>query len=188
MGPVRDLIEGEVGASMAESASNTGRGGWRFGLGIACFVAAFAIHLVTLAAVAMGASAATVGAIGAINFVLNKVLLLATAAILGTDGFNRLKGLVTGAVKRHVLPDEVGPVRYGIGLILFVAPLIGAWVSPYVAELAPSLGRNTVRDGVIADAVLIVSLFVLGGGFWDKLRALFVRHATVLFPAKAPRA
>ncbi len=31
----------------------------------------------------------------------------------------------------------------------------------------------------------IASLFVLGGDFWDKLRALFVRNAKAVFPEKA---
>ena len=30
----------------------------------------------------------------------------------------------------------------------------------------------------------IMSLFVLGGDFWDKLRALFVRQAKAVFPEK----
>jgi len=29
-----------------------------------------------------------------------------------------------------------------------------------------------------------LSLFVLGGNFWDKLRALFIRDASVVFPEK----
>jgi hypothetical protein len=34
----------------------------------------------------------------------------------------------------------------------------------------------------IGDLLLLVSLFILGGDFWDKLRALFVREAKVVFP------
>jgi hypothetical protein len=30
--------------------------------------------------------------------------------------------------------------------------------------------------------VLLISLFVLGGDFWDKLRALFVHSARAVFP------
>lgn len=167
---------------MANDTAAANPPAWRFRLGIACFVAAFAVHLVTVGAVLAGASAATVGAIGAINFVLNKVLLIATVAILGKQGFLQLKGMAFGAVQRHVLPDEVGPVRHAVGVFLFVVPLVLAWIAPYAAEIAPAFGRHTIRDGVIADAILIVSLFVLGGGFWEKLRALFVRNARAVFP------
>lgn len=155
----------------------------RLRLGVLCFIAAWAVHLVTLAVVAAGASPATIAAVAAINFILNKVLLVASAAILGKSGFNRLKQIVFGVAQRTILPDEVGPLRYGIGLILFVVPIVFAWMSPYLAEIAPAIGRHTVRDGLISDLVLLVSLFVLGGGFWEKLRALFVRKAAVVFPA-----
>jgi hypothetical protein len=33
--------------------------------------------------------------------------------------------------------------------------------------------------------MMLASLFVLGGDFWDKLRALFIREAKVQFPASA---
>lgn len=157
---------------------------WRFLLGIASFVTAFAVHLIILIAMAVGADAATVGAIAAINFVVNKILLLATAAILGREGFDWLKGIASTAVRR-LFPSRVGPVRYGIGLVLLVVPIALAWVAPYVAHLAPALGRSTVRDGLIGDILLLVSLFLLGGGFWEKLRALFVREARAVFPDEA---
>jgi hypothetical protein len=35
-----------------------------------------------------------------------------------------------------------------------------------------------------ADAMFLVSLFVLGGDFWDKLRAIFVREARAVFPER----
>ena len=49
---------------------------------------------------------------------------------------------------------------------------------------------GTVRWGgdalwwhVGGDVVFFSSLFVLGGDFWDKLRALFVHGARAVFPA-----
>jgi hypothetical protein len=66
--------------------------------------------------------------------------------------------------------------------LFLLIPIVLAWVSPYLAELAPSIGRNTIRDGVIGDALLLIGLLMLGGDFWDKLRALFVRNAKVTFP------
>jgi hypothetical protein len=154
---------------------------WRFALGIASFIAAFAVHLITLAALGIGASPATVSAIGAVNFVLNKVLVIASAAFLGRAGFDQLKVLVFGAVRRIVFPDEVGPLRYRVGLLILVIPIILAWIAPYVAEFAPSIGRNTVRDGIISDMLVLAGLVMLGGDFWDKLRALFSRDAKAVF-------
>jgi hypothetical protein len=164
------------------------RNDWRLWLGVVCFVAAWAIHLITLAVAAFGASATTVGAVAAINFALNKVLLVVSAAILGKSGFNRLKAIVFGALKRYAPPHKVGPLRYSVGIVLFVVPVLLGWVSPYIVDIAPSLGRHTLRAAIIGDAVFLSSLFVLGGGFWDKLRALFVHQAEVVFPDRsAPR-
>jgi hypothetical protein len=38
---------------------------------------------------------------------------------------------------------------------------------------------------IVGDFILLFSLFVLGGNFWDKLRALFIRDAKVVFPEAA---
>jgi hypothetical protein len=35
---------------------------------------------------------------------------------------------------------------------------------------------------LLGDAMMLVSLFVLGGEFWDKLRALFVHRARAVMP------
>jgi hypothetical protein len=169
---------------VAESAPESGSS-VRFKAGIATFVLAFAIHLVTLVVFLVGAPPGTVAAVGAIVFALNKVLLIVCAAILGRDGFNRLKGMVFGGVRQYVFQAEVGPIRHGIGLVLFVVPIVFAWVSPYLEQLAPSIGRHTVQAGITGDILLLVSLFVLGGSFWEKLRALFIRNATVVLPGDA---
>jgi hypothetical protein len=35
---------------------------------------------------------------------------------------------------------------------------------------------------VLGDVLLLVSLFLLGGGFWDKLRSLFTHDAYTVIP------
>jgi hypothetical protein len=37
---------------------------------------------------------------------------------------------------------------------------------------------------LIGDMMFVSSLFVLGGNFWDKIRALFVHDAIVRVPAQ----
>jgi len=161
---------------------------WRFRLGIALFFLAFAPHLVLGLLIVGGAGARAVATMAAISFTLNKVFLLASVIVLGRPGFDRLKGHIAGAVRSYLMPDEVGPWRYRVGLVLFVLPLVFAWKAPYVTELMPLLGRHSTTAAIVTDAIFVASLFVLGGGFWDKLRALFVRAATVTFPGdRAPR-
>ena len=57
-------------------------------------------------------------------------------------------------------------------------------MTPYLGDMLPLFRRHTVSAGIIGDVILLLSLFVLGGNFWDKLRALFIRDASVVFPEK----
>ena len=50
-------------------------------------------------------------------------------------------------------------------------------------EHLPVLDRHGFAISAALDALFVASLFVLGGDFWDKLRALFIRDAKAQFPA-----
>ncbi len=167
---------------MTNSASTPPAVTWRYRLGVFCFVAAFAVYLTAPLALIGGASSATVTAITAANFALNKILLVAAAAILGKSGFGQLKQTAFGLVGRYSRPREVGPTRHTIGLVLFVVPILIGWISPYVGDTMPALNRLTPGAAMAGDIAFLFSLFVLGGNFWDKLRALFIKDAQVVFP------
>jgi len=40
---------------------------------------------------------------------------------------------------------------------------------------------------LIGDGLLVSSLFVLGGDFWDKLRGLFIHKAEIKIPARGSK-
>jgi hypothetical protein len=63
--------------------------------------------------------------------------------------------------------------------VLFLVPLLFGWLQPYVT--ASHLAFN-----LVGDLMFIVSFFVLGGDFWDKVRALFVHGAKAVFPTPPP--
>ena len=50
------------------------------------------------------------------------------------------------------------------------------------ANLVPGYPGNEITYAIVGDLLLLVSLFVLGGDFWDKLRALFIGGAKAVFP------
>jgi hypothetical protein len=78
-------------------------------------------------------------------------------------------------------PEEVSPMRYRIGLVMFCLPfLLGS-----VSRVAPQFVGNHIWVDFVLSAMLFASLFVLGGNFWDKVRALFYRDARVVFPEDA---
>ena len=66
-------------------------------------------------------------------------------------------------------------------LVMFSVPVLFGWVSVYAAELIPAFTRTPFRYALGGDLLLLASLFVLGGNFWDKLRSLFVYDAEVRF-------
>jgi hypothetical protein len=49
----------------------------------------------------------------------------------------------------------------------------------------PQFVANRLWVDILLDVMLVASLFVLGGNFWDKLRTLFVADARAVFPAGA---
>lgn len=115
-----------------------------------------------------------------------KVFLFAAIGIMGKPGFAYLKSLIGGHLRRFAPPATVSPLRYRIGLIMFVVLILLGSLGPYIAHDAFAFRQDHPRVlAGIGDVLLLVSLLVLGGDFWDKLRALFVREAKVVFPASS---
>ena len=109
-----------------------------------------------------------------------ELAMLIAVAVMGKDGFNYLKQLIFGFLGKHFAPPEsVSLIRYRIGLMLFTIPLLFGWVAPYISGYFPLFEEHRLQFAIIGDLLLFSSLFVLGGEFWDKLRALFVHKAKV---------
>lgn len=153
--------------------------GWRFKLGIGIFVLAFALWLLIPVAASGGASAARIATLTGVIFIANKVLLVTCIAVMGKAGFQQLKTIVFGYAKGLAPADTVGPVRHAIGLVMFCLPLVSAMLEPYVDQFWPGLRPNMWQLQALGDFMLIASFFVLGGDFWGKVRALFIRSAKV---------
>lgn len=119
--------------------------------------------------------------------VIPKLLIITIIFVLGKAGFAYLKAVCFKAVGRAVAPlapaREVNPVRYRIGLVMFTLPLLETLIMPHLEAAFPGLAEQRPIEW-IWDVMLLASFFVLGGEFWDKLRALYVQRARVTFPAK----
>jgi hypothetical protein len=110
---------------------------------------------------------------------------VAAGAVMGKAGFNFLKEHALRFLRRFRPAQQVSPLRYRIGLILFVLPLVGGWLERFVPGVLIDGSESIILWCLLGDVVLITGLFVLGGEFWDKLKALFIYDAKVLFPAGA---
>lgn len=152
---------------------------WRFKLGIA-LVCVMALMWLCVPLMAWADVPSTrIAAITGVIFIANKVILLVVIAVMGKSGFQQLKTKIFGVFS--LSPEtSVSRARYNLGLVLFCLPLISASLEPYVDALAPRLRPNLWQLQVLGDLIFIASFFVLGGGFWDKFRALFIRDSRVV--------
>ena len=162
-------------AALIRGAEQPASTGWRFKLGIAMVALAIALWLLILLAGVLGVSAARIAAMTGIVFIANKVLLLACIAVMGKTGFQQLKGIIFGHFKTLAPSDTVGPTRHAVGLAMFCLPLLSSMLEPYVDHLWPGLRPNRWELQALGDVMLVASFFVLGGDFWNKVRALFIR-------------
>jgi hypothetical protein len=169
------------------AASNTAqsRAGWRLRLGLIILVVGFlsplAIPLITATELSSKWKAVISGAL-AVG--IPEVFSVVAIAIIGKSGYNRIKERIFSFLKKHGPPDRVSPTRYRIGLVMFVLPIIFGWLGPYGARHIPGYAAHQLAVSLIIDIIFFASLFLLGGDFWDKLRALFIHGASVQLDSK----
>lgn len=156
--------------------------GWRFKLGVALFALSLLGPLVFIPLVAAaGFSATMVASVSGGILVGAEVLLVAAAAAMGKHGYAYIKDRLFGLLKKYGPAKEVSRTRYRIGLLIFVLPILFGWLTPYAGTLISGYQGNEITFAVVGDLLLLAGLFVLGGDFWDKLRALFVHDAKAVF-------
>jgi hypothetical protein len=101
---------------------------------------------------------------------LPEVCMLIAVAILGKQGFDYLKSHLWQAIRPA---DKVSATRYRIGLVLFFTPILFGWLSPYLELWVTEFEAQRLRLAIAGDTIFAISLFVLGGDFWLKIKALF---------------
>ena len=84
--------------------------------------------------------------------------------------FDYLKSYLWQAIRPD---DTVSARRFRIGLLLFFIPLVYAWLSPYMELWITGMDAFRMHLAVTGDVIFAISLFVLGGDFWLKLKNLF---------------
>jgi len=155
---------------------------WRLTLGVTIFVLSIVVPLLGIPAVTASALSVTMkSTVSGVLLVGSEVFGILAIAVMGKPGYAFIKNKVFVFLKRHGPPREVSRLRYKIGLVLFCLPLLFAWVSVYAADFIPGFSQNPLPYAIGGDLLFLVSLFVLGGDFWDKIRALFVCDAKVQF-------
>jgi hypothetical protein len=156
--------------------------GWRLKAGAALFGMSILLPVAGVPLVAMlGLSTAMAASVSGALLVGAEILGVAAVAVMGKSGFAFMKKRVFGFLKQHGPPQKVSRGRYHIGLVLFCVPLLFAWLSPYISRWVSGLLSHPLPFAIGGDILIVVSLLLLGGDFWDKIRSLFIHSAEVRF-------
>jgi hypothetical protein len=168
------------------SPSGKAPAGWRFRLGMILFVLGMGCPLLAPLVLALDLGPGLTATLsGGLMLGIPDVLLLAAAAVMGKEGFNYLKDRLYALLRKAAPPQYVGPVRYTVGIVMFVIPLLTGWLFTYLYDFVPFLWEHHILFAVSGDVMFLASLWVLGGDFWDKLAALFHHRARATLPPKA---
>jgi hypothetical protein len=160
------------------------RASWRIKLAFVMLIASFGWVAVLPVLPLLGFSVTSIATFSGVMAVLAEILMVAGAAIAGKDGFAYIKSRVFGFLKACGPPQTVGRTRYTIGLVMFIIPILYGWASPYAEHFIGDIESHVLGLAIAGDALLLASLMVLGGDFWDKLRSLFIYSAQVVIPGK----
>jgi hypothetical protein len=154
----------------------------RFYAGLAFFILAWILPLFSIVVAKLNLSLGTKALIiGLLTVGGPEVLGLLAVLCLGKENLLYLKGRVFAWLKRLKPTAMVSRTRYRVGLVMFLLPLIPTYIMAYLPRWLPDTSPLHLYVNLAADFMFLSSLFVLGGDFWDKLRALFVYDARVEF-------
>ena len=156
--------------------------GWRLKLSAALFGLSVILPMGGVALVAaLDLSGTLTASLSGGLLLAGEILGISAVAVAGKSGYAFIKNKFLGLLKRYGPPNKVGRLRYRIGLVMFCAPLVFGWLSVYFVGTIPGFAQNPLPYALGGDLLLLTSLFVLGGDFWDKIRSLFVHDAVVRF-------
>lgn len=119
---------------------------------------------------------------GLLAFGIPEIFMILAVAVMGKEGFNYVMKGLGRYLKPLAPPDEVSKTRYKIGLFMFFIPIVFGFLAPYFSNHLHFIEKHELYYNIAGDVLIFLSLFVLGGNFWDKLRSLFVHGAKAVFP------
>lgn len=154
----------------------------RFYLGLVFFILAWILPLFGILVAKLNLSlGAKATIIGLLTVGGPELLGLLAVLCLGKENLMHLKNKLLACLKRVKPTALVSRNRYRLGLIMFLLPLIPTYIMAYAPQWLPDHSPQRLYVNLSADFIFLASLFVLGGDFWDKLRALFVYDARAEF-------
>ena len=155
--------------------------GLRFYIGLIIFVASFFMLPTGLFLKRYVEGQMLKGFVLAIFWISAPLMKIGSIAILGKSYYAWINYKMHYIYHHVAKPHQVTPLRYNFGLILFVLPFLPNYMISFMPHLIPISLQTRYIIIIASDVVFLSSLFVLGGDFWDKLRALFIYTAKAKF-------
>jgi len=159
---------------------------WKYYTGlilfIYCWIPYLASALILILRIPIDKSLAAIG----VFIVSAEIAFALSVVLLGKPFIELIKSKLKGLVLRrrelwHAAP--VGRGRHAVGVALLLVSFLPYFITEVSLLLGyprDDAGRWTLFYILIAgDALFMTSLFVLGGDFWDRLKALFNRGANL---------
>lgn len=113
-----------------------------------------------------------------------ELFMIVAIAVMGKSGYNKIKSSVLQFFKRNGPPMTVSKTRYTFGLVMFSIVILFGVVLPYILNHLVYLQEHLIKVTLISDFILISSLWILGGDFWDKLRSIYVYNSRAVLIEK----
>jgi len=114
-----------------------------------------------------------------------EVFSIIAIAIMGKSGFIYIRSKVFALLKRALPTGEVSRLRYNIGLVLLIPHIIFAYITFYAPHWLPGYDEHRIAINLTADVLMVITLFILGQDFWEKIRALFMYDAKAVITQKS---
>jgi hypothetical protein len=152
--------------------------GWKFYVGLILFIFSFATFLLAALAPFLF-SAATAATVATIVVVSGEIGFLVSAALLGKPFVQAIKTKIKALFTSGTAPVPPRPVsrsRHAFGLVLFSLSFVAYYVVmaiPFFGLMKTSELRIVIIVAIVGELLFVVSLFVLGGEFWGRIKALF---------------
>lgn len=155
--------------------------GFRFYLGLVIFIASFLMLPSGLVLREFVDVTFWKGFVLAVFWISAPLMKIASIAILGKASYAWINYQIHYFYHKVAKPHKITRLRYNIGLVMFVLPFLPNYMISFMPHLMPITLTTRYIIIVASDLVFLASLFILGGDFWDKLRALFIYRAKAKF-------
>jgi hypothetical protein len=152
---------------------------WRFYAGITAMVLAVVMPLCALVVPMLGLSTTQSALLAGVLLAGGpEVLCILAVALLGKDTFRYFTHRVMTALRRAVIDQPASKARYYTGLVVILLSWLPAYIYAYSPTLMPG-GDARIYVLAAMDLAFVVSVFLMGGEFWEKVRRIFVYEGRI---------